>query len=331
MNSRLFLTSFFLGVLTAFVAWSFQWTLDARKEATFELPGNVTVLRLSKGPQAVAYAEAESTQEALKATFREQSLALIVSSLGDGRPEILVYDPHGLVPWFPQCPSDESQSAVVDVYLFRGTYSEALWKASAANPLLPPGAKVSGVITPPPRAGSLQYARCVGQDLLPEGQYTFNTTDPVQVRRILDILHRMGFVSQGVKKLPLFLYLMQNPLMVVPVFFLIAGYGCVVLYWLLYLRGCSRAFGIRGRHGALPADLVWENLVNGLPGLTAGSVTGCLLAGILVAVISRVHLSTADVFILGMASVMTAIMTALTWLIVLALVVRARYEVNLAG
>ena len=330
MNSRLFLTNFFLGVLTVFVAWAFQWTLDSWEEATFDMPGKVTVLRLSKGPQVVATAEAESAQEELRAYLDDQSLALIVSSSGDGRPDIMVYDPHDLVPWFPECPS-ESQPAIVDVYLFRGTYSEHLWVASATNPFLPPGAVVRGIIAAPPRAGSLQYARCVGRDLLPEGQYTLNTTDPVQVQHILDILYRMGFVSQGGGKLPFFLYLMQNPLMVIPAFFLIAGYGCVVLYWLLYLRGRSREFGIRGRHGALAADLVWENLVNGLPGLVTGSIMGGLLAGILVTAIGQVYLSSEDVFTLGIATAVTAIMTAMTWLTVLFIVIRSQYEVYLAG
>ena len=106
MNRRLFLTSFFLGILTAFVAWAFQWVVDSFKDVTFDMPGEVTVLHVAKRPQVVAAAEAEEAQEELKTYFREQSLALIESSFGDGRPEMLVYDPHGLVPWPPKCSSD---------------------------------------------------------------------------------------------------------------------------------------------------------------------------------------------------------------------------------
>lgn len=330
MNRRLFLTSFFLGILTAFVAWAFQWVVDSFKDVTFDMPGEVTLLQVFKVP-VVAAAEAEAAQEELKAYFSEQALALIVSSYGDDRPEILVYDPHGLVPWLPECSSDEGQSESVDVYLFRGTYSDRLWKASVTIPFLPPGAVVRGTITAPRRAGSLQYVRCIGRDLLSAGQYTINTTNPAQIQHILNILYRMGFVPQGSTKLPFFLYLMQNSLMVITVFFLIAGYGCVVLYWLLYLRGRAREIGIRGRHGALPANLVRENLVNGLPGLVTGSVIGGLLAGILVAAIGQVHISLEDVLILGIAAVGTAMMTAMTWFIVLFIVIWSQYEVNLAG
>jgi hypothetical protein len=331
VNRRLFLTSFFLGILTAFVAWAFQWSLDSWREVTLDMPGEVTVLRVTKGPQVVAVAEAEAAQEELKAYLREQSLALMVSSSGDGRPEILVYDPHGLVPWPPDCSSDEGQCESVDVYLFRGTYSERLWLASVTNPLLPQGAVVRGTITAPRRAGSLQYVRCVGRDLLSAGQYTFNTTNPAQIQHILSILYRMGFVPQGSTKLPFFLYLMQNPLMVITVFFLIAGYGCVVLYWFLYLRGRAREIGIRGRHGALPANLVRENLLNGLPGLVTGSVIGGLLAGILVAAIGQVHISLEDALVLGIAAAATALMTAVIWFIVLFIVIWSHYEVNLVG
>lgn len=328
MNGRLLLPVFFLGILTAFVAWAVQWALDNWKEVTFDLPGEVTVLRLSKGPQEVVPVETGSAQEELKAYLRDHFLALIVSSSGDGRPEILVYDPHSLIPWFPGCPSDNVQ--FVPVYLFRGTYSEYLWERSATNPFLPQGAVVQGIIAAPRRAGTLQYARCVGQDLLPEGQYTFNTMDPARVQHILDMVYRMGLVSQGGRKLPFSLHLLQDPLMAISTCFVTAGYGCVVLYWLLYLHGRLRELGIRGRCGALPGDLVRENFLGGLPSLVTGSVLGGGFAGILVAAMGQVHLFSRDWLLLGIATVVTAIMTALMWLVVLFVVIRFRYEVSLA-
>jgi len=328
MSNRLLLTSFFLGILTIFVGWAFQWTLDDWKEVTFDLPGEVTALRVIKGPQLIPTAEAEAAQEELKIYFQEQSLALVVTSFGNGRPEILVYDPYNLVSWFPGCPSDGGQSTIV--YLFRGTYSEHLWLASVANPFLPPGAIIKGVIAAPRRAGSLQYAGCIGRDLLPEGQYTFNSTDPTQVKHILKLLHRMGFIAQGREKLPFFLYLMQTPLMVITVFFLVAGYGCVMLYWLLYLRGRATEFGIRSRHGALPLILTREKFISGLPALITGGAAGGLFAAMLVAGVGRVHLLSEDVFTLGIAVVATTTMSALTWFVMLFIVIRDQYEANLA-
>lgn len=331
MNILLFSTSFFLGILATFVAWAFQWTVDSWKEVTFNMPGEVTVLRLIKGAQVIDSAEAYAMQERLKAYFYDQSLALIVSSSGDGRPEIVIADPHHLIPWFPGCPSAGAEFPGTDVYVFEGTYSEKLWKSSLAIPFLPPRAVVRGVIPAPHRAGNLQYVRCVGEELLPEGQYTFNTTDPAQIQYILSILHQMGFVVQSNTKIPLFVYLAQNPLMVITGFFLLAAYGCVVLYWFLYLCSRTREFGIRGRHGALPADLVWENLLNGLPGLVAGAGMGGLAAGILVAVIGQIHLSPEEVFTSGVTAIVTIIITAWTWLALLYFIIRLRYEESLAG
>ena len=101
MNIRLAHSSLFLGILTAFMVWSLQWVLESRKEVTFDMPGDVTVLHMFEGPQIMAAADAASAQEELKAYLRDRSLALVVSSYGDGRPEVLVYDPPGLPSWFP--------------------------------------------------------------------------------------------------------------------------------------------------------------------------------------------------------------------------------------
>lgn len=331
MNFRLALTSFFLGILTAFMVWSFQWVIESWKEITFNMPGDVAVLRMVKGPQIVAAADAASAQAELKAYLRGQFLALIVSSSGDGRPEVIVYDPHRLVRWFPHGMSEDSRPVGDEAYLFEGTYSARRWSESRTTPLLPKGVVVEGVITAPRRAGDLQYARAIGRDPLPPGQYTFNTNDPTQVRHILDLLHRMGLVPQDIQKVPLLVYATQNPLLVITVLFLAAGHVCAVFYWSLYLRGRAREFGIRSRHGALPSELVQENLLGGLPGLVVGSVVGVLLAGVLVAAIGQVRLAPGNFLTLAGAAAAAAAIVTVTWLMTLYVVIRTRYEVNLVA
>lgn len=331
MNFRLALTSFFLGILTAFMVWSFQWAVESWNEVTFDMPGDVTVLQMAEGPQIVAAADAASAQEELKAYLRDRSLALIVSSSGEGRPEVLICDPHGLVSWFPRGNPEDLRPAISGAYLFKGTYSERRWSESATTPLLPKGVVVEGAITAPRRAGDLQYARRTGRDPLPPGQYTLNTTDPAQVRHILDLLHRMRLVPQKTETVPLLLYLTQNPLLVVTVLFLAAGYVCAVFYWSLYLCGRAREFGIRSRHGALPSELARENLMGGLPGLAVGSVAGVLLAGVLVAAIGQVHLAPGNFLTLAGAAAAAAAIITVTWLMTLYVIIRTRYEVNLVA
>jgi ABC-type multidrug transport system permease subunit len=151
------------------------------------------------------------------------------------------------------------------------------------------------------------------------------------VQHVLELLRQMGLEPQASEKLPLFLFLLQTPLMVITVFFLVAGYGCVMLYWFLYLRGRAGEFAIRGRHGALPLSLTWENFARGVPALVIGGSLGGLFASMLVSVIGQINLSSRDVFTLVIAISATVIITALIWLIMLFVVIRTQYEVNLAG
>jgi len=199
MKYRLALTSLFLGVLTAFMVWSLQWALESRKAVTFDVPGDITVLTMFKHP-IVATADAASAQEELKAYIYDRALSLIISSFGDNRPEILVYDPHSLLSWVPRARSEDIHSVVSAVYLFRGTYSERRWSESGATPLLPKGVAPEGVITAPSGVGNHQYLRRITWDLLPSGIYTINTIDPTQVRDILDLLQRMGLTKRGQKR-----------------------------------------------------------------------------------------------------------------------------------
>ncbi|MBT9158612.1 MAG: hypothetical protein DDT36_01630 [Firmicutes bacterium] len=330
MNYRLAFSSLFLGVLAAFMVWSFQWALESRKAVTLDMPGDVTVLRVSEGP-IVRADDAASAQEELKAYIYDRSLSLIISSYGDGRPEMLVYDPHGVLSWFPRASSENLQSASSAVYLFKGTFSERRWSESGTTPLLPKGVVPEGVIAAPRGAGNHQYARRITWDPLLSGIYTINTNDPTQVRHILDLLHRMGLTERGLQTLPLVMYLTLNPLFIVTVLFLVLGYVCAVLYWALYLRGRAHEFGVRSRCGARPAELIWENVVGGLPGLVTGSVAGVILSGLLVAAIGHVPLTPSNFQTLADSVIVAVVAATIAWSTVLYIVVRSRYEVNLNG
>lgn len=328
LNFRLAFTSFFLGILTAFMVWSFQWVMESWKEVKLDMPGDVTVLRMIEGPQMVTEADEAVALEELKAYLRERSLALIVSSVGDGRPEILLYDPHGVVSWFPRGNPEDSQLATDEVYLFQGTYSDRRWSESRTTSLLPKGVMVKGVIRAPRGAGDLQYARRIGGDPLPPGQYTINTTDPAHVRQILALLYRMGLIPQSAQKVPFLLYATQNPLLIITMLFLTAGSVVAVFYWSLNLRGRAREFGLRSRHGALPWDLVRENLVGGLPGLVLGGVIGVFFAGVLLAAIGQIHLAPDHFLTLAGAAAASVVSGIVTWFLTLYLTIRIGYPFN---
>ncbi len=329
MNFRLALNSLFLGVLTAFMVWALQWVLESRKEVTFDMPGDSTVLSMTEEPQNVVAVDATSAQEELKAYLCDQSLALIISSSGDGRPEMLVYDPHGLLSWFPQTNPGDLHSEKCAAYLFRGTYSERRWSVAGTTPLLPKEVVPAGAIDAPRGAGNLQYARHINQEPLEPGNYTINTIDPNEVQHILGLLQRMGLIERSVQTLPLVKYLTLNPLFIITVLFLGMGHICTLLYWSLYLRGRAHEFAIRSCHGARPRKLIGQNLVGGLPGLAAGSVVGVILSGLLVAMIGNVPLTSGNYQTLAIAAVLAIIVATVTWSTTLYIVIRSRYEVNL--
>ncbi|MDQ7795125.1 MAG: hypothetical protein RDU89_12045 [bacterium] len=338
MNSRLALSCFFLGILTALLVLAAQWVLEARRESTHDLPGEVTVLdmRMVWWPR-VWPAEAMSAQAELLAYLRDRSLALVVSScyVTGGRPEVFVYDPHGFVPWFPRATPEAYSSVMSGAYLFEGTYSERRWSKAATTPLLPRGVVVEGVIPAPPGAGTRQYARRIGhalEDMLPPGNYIINTTDSGQLAQVLGLLHRMGFVHIQPRRFPLMRTLAliaRDPFVFVPLLFLLSGHACAVLYWALYLRARAEEFGLRSRYGAGPAALVRENLVGGLPGLVAGSVAGALLSGLLTAAVGQVRLPPGNFEILTGAGIIAAAVATVTWSATLIVVIRSRPEVRL--
>ncbi|HSW09746.1 MAG TPA: hypothetical protein VLK32_02460 [Bacillota bacterium] len=318
MNLRLAFGGFFIGILTASLVWSFQGVRESREQAALGMPGGVTVLYTFEGPWVIAAADAAAAREELKTYVRERSLALVISSTGDGRPEILVHDPHGLVSWFPRVAPEDLNSAVSEVYLLKGTYSERRWSESAATPLLPSGVVVAGVISIPPDAGLLldrvQYARRVGREPLPPGRYAVNTTDETQVRHVLSLLRRMGLAIAGRFEAPP--PTVGNVILEGSVAFalvvLLSGHGCIALYWSLYLRERAGEFGAGGRRARL-RGLVREYLVGGLPGLAAGAVLGVFLAGLMVAVVGRAPLSAGNLQMLAGVAVAAVISVMATW------------------
>ncbi len=90
-----------------------------------------------EGPQIVAAADATSVQEELKAYLRDRSLALVISSYGEGRPEMLVYDPGGLLSWFPQPTSEEPRSAMSGAFSSRRATCGHLLAPGSLQPPLP--------------------------------------------------------------------------------------------------------------------------------------------------------------------------------------------------
>ncbi|WP_187118390.1 FtsX-like permease family protein [Massilibacterium senegalense] len=188
--------------------------------------------------------------------------------------------------------------------------------------------EVCGTIVVPSGTDNLQYPRTIGRDLLPPGNYTINTSDPVQVNHVIDLFYQMGFVPQVNKRIPLFTYFIDNPLIVITTLFLVMGHLCIVLDWFLYNQEREREFGIRRRYGALSTDLVRENLIVGIPGLLVGSAIGGVLSNLLIAGISQTNMELTNFQILTSAIILFAIVI-LTWSLILYVAIKTRKEVHI--
>jgi len=287
--------------------------------------------------------ETAAPREQLKAYLRDQSLALITSAGGFGYPDMVVYDPHGFISWFPRTAAEDHSSGISGAYLFEGTYSERRWSESATTPFLPEGVVVKGVIPAPPGAGTLQYARRMGRDALLPGRYVVNTIDETHVQHIGDFLRRMGFDVLSAQSMPMPLsvpiigHVSLSPVCFVSVatmLFLVLGHICAALHWSLYLRGRGHEFEVRRCQGARPQGLIRECLVGGLPGLVAGAVGGVIvsgiLSGLLVAVIGDVPLTPGNSQTLSAAGVVASVSVMATWSVTFlwSVAIRPRKEVN---
>ncbi|CAM3638014.1 hypothetical protein AB1399_02740 [Hydrogenibacillus schlegelii] len=80
--------------------------------------------------------------------------------------------------------------------------------------------------------------------------------------------------------------------------------------------------------GALPWDLVRENLVGGLPGLVLGGVIGVLFAGISLAAIGQIHLAPDHFLTLAGAAAASVVSGIVTWFLTLYLTIRIGYPFN---
>lgn len=331
MNIRLGLGAFFLGILGAFFVWSLLWALDSRRELAFDIPGEIHVLRMVEGPQEVTAAKAASAQQRLVSYLREQSLVLVVTTPGDGPPELRVFDPLGVLSWLPRDAADALATSTGNAYLFTGTYSAQRWAQSAATPLIPQGIAVDGAISPPPGAAELQYATGITHSPLLSGTYTLSALDPQQTARVVGLLDEAGLVTQSDQRVPLIEYLARNPLLMVTAALVLMGHACAVLSWVLLLRGRAREFEIRRRHGARGRSLVAQNVVGGLPGLVLGTALGVVASGVLVAVVGHVSLAARDVQALAAAGVAALVVVVAAWSTTLCVTAWSRVEAHRAA
>ncbi|MGH8887746.1 MAG: hypothetical protein ACRDYX_21770 [Egibacteraceae bacterium] len=317
----------FLGVLVAFLVWSVQWALEDRRQVTFDMPGEVTTLKLYEGNQKIDAADAHAAGQELRRYLTDRGISLIVASAGDGSPQMIVFDPARRLSWFTPA-ADETGSAA-GIYLFEGSYSARRWIASSVTPLLPEGATVAGVVAPPTDVGDLQYVMPLAE-VFPPDVYVLGGASSADATQLQSLLRRQGLEVQSAMQIPLVAYLLNDPPVVAAALFLLLGYVCAAAYWSLLLGG-TRELVIRRRHGARLSTLVRRWFASGLPAMLLGLIAGVSVSGVAVRVVGRQPLTGAQHVTLAQAAGVGLFATSLVWLATVAAGLYARDRVRRAA
>lgn len=329
MRWRVAVSGFFLGVLVAFGVWALQWSLQARRQVTYAMPGKVSTLTLFEGPRITTAEQRAAAARELHTFVAEHGYALVVASLGDGYPQLLVDDPRGKLPWFATARSGAGSG---DAFLLDGTYSAHLWRRGLRTPLLPAGVGIAGVIAPPSGSGNLQYVRPLGSVPLgsvplgavplPPGDYVIDTVDPGVLREVAAIVAEAGLEVQAGQRLPLVQYLRHDPLMGITVGFLTFGYFSATLYWAVLCGGRGREFTIRRRCGARTADLAGQLYLRVGPSLAAGVLLGAAASLGVVVLVGQQAPQPGEAVTLLVGGGLGVVLTSVVWLACSAAVLR---------
>jgi hypothetical protein len=240
------LTGILLGVLSAVVSVAAGHALENRRELFLGIEGDATILTVRAAPDSTSFPGAARD---LVNFLRARNLALVGASVGDGYPAVTVLDPSALVPWFPSDEQDWS-SGESAAYLFRGSYSAMLWRASGHTPYLPDATHVAGEVTPGVDVGELQFAWVPGDLGIDSGRYVVNSVEEQAVQELMDMIEGTGLQVDQVQALPLRMYLRSQPFLVLSLVLLLGGTLGASINLNSRIVASQRAVRIHAAHGA---------------------------------------------------------------------------------
>ncbi len=316
MTWRVLGVSVLLGMLTTFLVCSVSWAEESHATTAFGANGPSVTFRVHAGSSLADQESRHAAVEEVVAWLDQHVITLAVSSVGDGYPYLTVHDPaHGL-PWFPGFP--ESSLPGQQVYVFDRTYSAELAAKGRANPLLPSGAKMIGVIDPPNGTGDLQGALSVGEAELPTGNYLLTTDDPELIAEFQALLTKENLVSTEVGHSGIRDFLRREPLIVVSACMVAGGTVCVAAYWGLAIRNRRSAFRTRWRHGArVGTQLVGREWLTRFLPAVGGAFAGAFTVTWVTAHLSREPIGAAEPGRAVQGAVVAALLILLVYLLVL--------------
>lgn len=258
------------GFLVSFVVWSVTWNLSDRVDSSLGLKGEATAFTFTAGGgQPVTE---ENSQDRLLAFLQERSLTLLVSSNGDGLPQIAVYNPGNRVAWLPSA----VRRTAFDTYLFEGTYSNKRWAEDRVRPLVPAPLNIVGSAPRPEGIDRQQFAVVEPHGPLPGGRYLLSTTAAEDIEAFLELTSAAELAGQPSRSSSAVGSLVMDPLVILAVLMLVTGALATLVYWSILFAKLGVESRVRYLSGGPLNAMVSQYWRRFLPVVFVGTVAGCL-------------------------------------------------------
>lgn len=251
------MSSILIGFLASFLTWAVIWSLSDRGHSQYGMSGGVTNLTfVPDGPQTPT---ASDSAEQLQRFVQARSLTLVIASVGDGSPQLTVYNPQDTLPWLPTKVRGEGIPPG-GVYLFEDTYSAEVWARSGKSPLVPPGNSIGGTVARPPGVDRLQFAVVDPAGAIPGGRFVISTVDPGEVEEFSRLMSGAGYSLQARTSTPTVAEWARDPLVLLSLLMLVTGIVGSMTYWAVTFGELKSETRVRSQFGGSPMVQVAQYL-----------------------------------------------------------------------
>jgi len=307
MNKRVFIGSVLLGILCTLACIAFQWRTADYHDVSVGVSGPSTTLSMGPISGGIPVGPDTSLQTTqLMDYLQENNLWLVFKSDGQGFPNMLAYDPNHMIKWLPISNSG-------DLYLFKNTYAERVWRSTGNVPFLLEGLKPEGVLPAPRGLLDLQYLQVISPEtVLSQGSYTVGTASNLQVTEIEKIFKSLGLRVYTSRSLPLLEYLKQDPLVGITTFLYALGIVATAVHWAALKFTFRKEILIRFHHGASMGKSVRKDFFAALAAACTGAFVGCILLIPVVIQVGKQSLSSTDVQAISVAIVISTVLGGMT-------------------
>lgn len=264
-----------LGILSANLGWAIAWAVQDHRNLTLDAQAAATVLDLSAGSN---YSDiSQQSQLELRTVLAQANASFAISSQGEGKPEMVVFDPARNFGWFPIVTAQDLASTTAIVFPFMGSFASTQPPLYLAS-FFQGSVSTRSSINSPTGSVELQYARPL-QDLpLGPGRSVVTSTDPRVLAEVSTILERQGLVLNASQSASTADFLKQDPLFVVSSLLALGGLVSVSLFWWYEVSAKGAEIYVRRMFGGSGNKILRTMLAKSLVVFATGFLSGSIIA-----------------------------------------------------